>query len=131
MLNGQIDYRVLYIAQHGLCFYCGVPMNPKCDGKHKMKPHSKNANCRGWTRDHFYPRKDGHRLTDNVVLSCSYCNLTKSGNEPSTQQIVAFAVLRKRYAEIAGCRSGYGSDCKSDYEGSIPSPAFSERAYAA
>lgn len=73
------DYRVMYIAQDGNCFYCQRPLQPKV---HKH-------NCtNGWTRDHFKPKSGGNTLLENTVLSCHKCNTLKGHQEPDQDELL-------------------------------------------
>lgn len=51
---------------NGDCYYCGIPLNPST-----------------WNIDHRIPTsKGGGNGIDNLVPSCSFCNLSKNNCKP-------------------------------------------------
>lgn len=84
MKLGHVDYRILYLAQEGRCFYCKRPLPLTSYNKRKQE---------GWTRDHFLPKSSGKKLTRNVVFSCYECNFGKANAMPSEEQRYDFMEL--------------------------------------
>ena len=87
-MTKQNDYRILYIAQEGRCFYCNSELSPRSWGK---------RNKSGWTRDHFRPKRYGAALLGNVVLCCFGCNLEKSDRMPTQEEGRRFNELSETY----------------------------------
>lgn len=77
----------LMIAQHGLCFYCGLPMDDYGDAE---------TSC---TQDHFHPRHRGGKKHNNIVLAHAKCNRQKSDNLPDAMDHMRFGILYKKVRE--------------------------------
>lgn len=77
----KITRNDLLIAQKGLCFYCGLPMDDFGQTE---------TSC---TQDHFYPRHNGGKKHNNIVLAHAKCNREKSDRFPTELENVRFDVL--------------------------------------
>lgn len=100
-----VDYRLLYLAQAGRCFYCKTPLPPRPllthpGAREQVRRNRLGCQCPinwdGWTRDHFLPRADGNGRIANTVLSCEPCNHEKSDNLPTDQERQDFSALQDR-----------------------------------
>jgi len=84
----------LFALQRGECFYCGRPITA-----------SSQKTKTSFTRDHFLPRKDGHKKNGNLVLACGPCNTLKGDRYPTRAETDKFNALynkvKKRRADIA------------------------------
>lgn len=88
------NYRMLYLAQAGRCFYCNRTLPPRA-----RDPHVK-VNRGGWTVDHFYPKADGGGLVRNVVFACNDCNNKKGRRQPTVDEAARFRALLVRLDEL-------------------------------
>ena len=111
------NYRLLYLAQEGRCFYCRRPLNP-CTTNSRIHPPErtvdKSATLPGWTRDHFKARSLGGKLLANVVLSCSYCNSHKAAMPPTDENQLRFEILMRHYRSIEIMDGGDSYNTLSD-----------------
>lgn len=89
----HVDFRLLYLAQEGRCFYCDRPMNPE-------PATGSRATGRGWTKDHFYPKSAGNGLVRNVVMACLRCNGIKGSINPTAEQQSSFDALSAKYVAL-------------------------------
>lgn len=80
----QFSYALMLGLQQYSCFYCSKKLDPV--GHDKQHPH-------GFTRDHFFPRSWGNKLTGNMVLACAKCNRKKGDDLPSPSEVVRFNTL--------------------------------------
>lgn len=85
------NYRLLYLAQEGRCFYCDTDIVPRQQGAGQRKPKA-----RDWTRDHLLPKRDGFDANDNTVLACSSCNSRKGHRAPTAAEIERYKALEQR-----------------------------------
>ena len=81
----------LFLAQKGKCFYCFGEMS-----------FVRGACASCYTRDHFYPKKNGNRINGNCVLSCASCNERKGHREPNKAEKARFKALYRRAKERMG-----------------------------
>jgi 5-methylcytosine-specific restriction endonuclease McrA len=94
-----------YLAQSGLCHYCGFPMwetnLTDFSLSHNIKPSiAKHLQC---TAEHLDARKDGGKNSrQNIVAACIYCNLrrhriNKAPNPNAYRQLVRRRVNNGRW----------------------------------
>ncbi len=73
------DYRLMEIAQGGLCFLCGKPMGAQA------------------TDEHLVPRAyGGADVTGNVVLAHRRCNALKGDRLPTPEEVERLVKQRRR-----------------------------------
>lgn len=94
----HLGERVLYLAQNGLCFYCGKPMSPI-----KAQPR-KGGRISGWTKDHLVPKSYVKSrkisLKFNTVLSHERCNQQKGARFPTKREVQKFKVVYRTLADM-------------------------------
>ena len=79
----------MYGAQNERCFYCLKKMNDI---------HGDDEN--NYTFDHFYPKSQGNKLRNNMVLCHPLCNLNKGHRHPTKAEIRRKHFLYERLREL-------------------------------
>lgn len=94
LTTGTSAYVILHQMQGGRCFHCSRRI--------VAEPFDRTLRPDGFTRDHLRPRRRGHSLAWNVVLSCDACNATKGHRNPSTRDLRLASMLWTLFAPVAG-----------------------------
>lgn len=86
-----------FLAQGGLCFYCGIPMWLHSPTELGIKPRTaRPLRC---TAEHVVPRQDGGRDTqENIVAACLHCNLRRHKRKTPPPADVFRALVHRRLA---------------------------------
>lgn len=72
--------RIIFTAQHGLCFHCdNIMLEKVAPGQHGGY---------GWSAEHIHPLcGTGRGMSNNVVFAHPGCNGAKGGREPTEEEI--------------------------------------------
>lgn len=93
-----------YMAQAGMCFYCGYAMWLRSSDELTQlygitKKQAKRLQC---TAEHLIPRSEGgNDLPANIVAACLHCNSTRHKRKTPPSPAKYLAMVR--------CRIGKGS----------------------